>query len=308
MRILLIDADSVNGFPNLALMKLSAYYKKDGHEVDLIVGIPEVAPLFEYDHAHVSCIFYQNKDKVMDYVKQFRGISVGGSGINMSIELPDEIEHIMPDYSLYGIDYSMGFTSRGCIRKCKFCDVPEKEGYIKDHAPISEFHDPDHDKVVLLDNNFLASPRWQDNIEYLVENHLKVNFNQGLDIRLIDEWKAEWLHEMQYYNWTFSRRGLHFAFDDPAHEKAVGKGLKILSQAGIKPYRCMFYVLVGFNTTPEQDMYRIEVLKELGAKPFVMIYNRNKNRELRRLARWVNGRFHEFLDYDTFKLEGEQHE
>jgi len=310
MKILMVDADSVNGFPNLALMKLSAYHKGKGDKVDLIVGVPEVAPLFEYDHTYISCIFYQNKDRVMAYFNQFEDQKVwaGGSGLNMKKTLPTYVEHLMPDYTLYRTGFSMGFTSRGCIRKCRFCDVPEKEGKIHDHAPISEFHHPKHKKVVLLDNNFLASPRWQDTLQYIIDHDLKVNFCQGLDIRRMTRMRAKFLHKVQYYNWTFSRRGLHFAFDHPSHHHSVENGLKILNDEGIRPYRCMFYVLVGFNTTPEQDMYRIQLLKKLGAKPFVMIYNRNKDHELRRLARWVNGRFHEFLPYDTFKLEGEHHE
>lgn len=307
VKILLVDADSVNGFPNLALMKLSAYHKSNDHKVDLIVGLPEVAPLFEYDHTYVSCIFYQNKDRVMDYASQFKEISLGGSGIYMDFNLPPSIEHIMPDYKLYGTDYSMGFTSRGCPRKCSFCDVSEKEGTIRDHAPISEFLHPDHKKLVLLDNNFLASPEWLDNMKYIVVNDLMVNFCQGLDIRLMTKMRAHWLSRIQYYNWTFNRKGLHFAFDHPSHQDSVVRGIEILNDVGIRPYRSMFYILVGFNTTPEQDMHRIMKIKELGAKPFVMIYNRNDDHELRRLARWVNGRFHEFLPYDTFKLEGEHH-
>lgn len=313
-RILLVDADSVNDFPNLALMKISAFIKKftgkSKVQIDLVKGIPEIAPLVPYDKVYVSTVFFQSKKKVQNYVDQFNrdDIQVGGSGWDMGSQLFTDMEHIMPDYKLYGIDYSLGFTSRGCIRKCEFCDVPTKEGMIRNHAHISEFHRPKHKKVVLLDNNFLASPKWRENLQYIIDHELMVNFSQGLDIRLMTKMRARMLHKTQYYNWTFNRRGLHFAFDHTSHEGAVRRGLEILNNAGIKPYRSMFYILVGFNTNHEQDMHRIMTIKELGAKPFVMIYNKNDDHELRRLARWVNGRFHEFLPYDTFKLEGEQHE
>ncbi|MHA2068744.1 MAG: radical SAM protein, partial [Candidatus Thorarchaeota archaeon] len=113
MKVLLVDADSQKGFPNLALMKLSSDFKNTGSDVDLLKGIPDTAPLVEYDAVYISCIFFQNKDAVLDYANQFScKVTIGGSGSNND-SLPHHIEHIMPDYSLYGIDFSMGFTSRG---------------------------------------------------------------------------------------------------------------------------------------------------------------------------------------------------
>ena len=181
--VLLVDADSKKGFPNLSLMKLSAWYKKEGWSVDLIKGLPMAPPLHLYDKSYISVIFFQNKERALDYAMILPNCEVGGSGYDLTKTLPDEIEHIMPDYSLYDIDYSIGFTSRGCIRNCGFCVVPKKEGEIRDNAPITEFLA--HDKVMLLDNNFLASPRCKNNLDFLIINDLKVNFNQGLDLSLI---------------------------------------------------------------------------------------------------------------------------
>jgi hypothetical protein len=304
MRYFLVDADSHSGFPNLALMKLSAWLKMVDDEavVDLHRGIPDTAPLHHYDRVYLSTVFFQNQQAVQDYASQFEDddIEIGGSGWDLASCLPEAAEHMMPDYDLYGTDYSMGFTSRGCIRRCGFCVVPKKEGHLCRHSPIEEFHRPDHNKIILLDNNFLASPNWKETLQYIHSKGLMVNFNQGLDIRLVDEEKAHELSTVQWYNWRFSRRGLHFAFDHVGDEGAVRKGLEILSAAGIRPYRCMFYVLVGYDSSPEQDMHRIMVLKELGAKPFVMVYNQNPDPGLRVLARWVNGRYHEFVPYDDF--------
>ena len=241
MRVLLVDADSHNGFPNLALMKLSAWYKQQGYAVDLLKGIHTTAPLQHYDKVFISIIFYQNREKVLDYASQFDNVTVGGSGFDYNIRLDDDIEHILPDYSLYDLDYSMGFTSRGCIRNCGFCIVPEKEGPIRDHAPIHEFLHPDHKKVILLDNNFQASPKWRENIKYLIDTKLKVNFNQGLDIRLIDRESAYFFSETYYYNWTFKRRGINFAFDDLRYEKKVREGLENLINVGIRPEHILVY-------------------------------------------------------------------
>lgn len=302
MRVLLVDADSVNGFPNLALMKYSAYHKGRGDHIDLIRGIPSTKPLFLYDLIIISCIFFQNKQRVLDYADQFTDteVLVGGSGVDLALTLPDEIEHILPDYYLYGLDFSMGFTSRGCLRNCEFCAVPTKEGPIRDHAPISEFHNIDFKKLMLLDNNFLASPRWRENLREIKRLGVKVNFNQGLDIRLMTEEIANLLVELKVNDWHFRKRALHFAFDDPRFEKYVRDGVALLVDAGFTPSSLMFYVLVGFNTTKEQDIERVRILKELGVKPFIMPYNQSTDPWIRHFARYINGRWHEFIEFKDY--------
>jgi len=300
MKILLVDADSHNGFPNLVLMKLSAHYKQQKHSVDLIRGIPTTAPLENYDKVMISVIFPQNRNQVLDYASQFDNVQIGGSGYDYNIVLDTDIEHIMPDYSLYDLDYSLGFTSRGCIRNCGFCVVPEKEGMIRDNAPITEFLHPDHKRLLLLDNNFGASPRWKENLDFLIDTGIKVNFNQGLDIRLVTKEFAEYLAQVKYYNRTFKRHVLHFAFDDIRFDKQVRIGFKKLIDAGINPDHLMFYVLVGYNSTFDQDMRRIKAIIGLGSHPYVMLYNQTKDPKLRKLARWVNRLYYEFIEWEEF--------
>lgn len=300
MKILLIQFDGK--MPNLVLMKLSAWHKLKRD----ITGFKIANP----DKVYISSIFDWNKPIVQGIPKLFDCVvELGGSGVNIKKKLPDEIEHIMPDYELYGIDYSMGFTSRGCPNNCPFCIVPVKEGAIREHSPIEEFLHPDHKKVILLDNNFLASPKWKEKIQYLIDRKLKVNFNQGNDIRLINEENAQLLSEVNFYNWKFSYKQLHFAWDFPQIEKKVEKGIHILNDAGIKSYRLMFYVLCGFNTSFEQDMYRFKKLREWGVDPFIIIYNNKNDPLLHHFARWVNKRVYkscEWEEYDRLKhLEGQ---
>lgn len=297
MKILLVTDSE---FPNLVLMKIAEDFK--GHGIDLIKSIPDTRPLQEYDLIFISCVFFQNKERVERYASQFerKKVHIGGSGFDCSIELPYKLEHTRPDYSLYGLDYSMGFTSRGCIRNCGFCIIPQKEGYIKDHAPISEFHDPTHKKIMLLDNNFLASPEMAANFDYILKNDLKVNFNQGLDIRLVTEDIAQVLNDIKYYSRSFKTRGLHFAFDDWRYREHVEEGIKTLIEAGINPRHLMFYVLIGYNSTPENDKLRVDLLKSYGVKPYIMTYNQNETLWSKNFERYINGRYHEFVPFEKY--------
>lgn len=306
MKVLFVDADSVSGFPNLALMKIGAWLKETRNDVniELIHGLPNTAPLYPYDEVYISNIFFQNKEKVADYVNQFPAgsiIEVGGSGWDLTKNLPEYIEHIMPDYSLYDLDYSMGFTSRGCIRKCEFCIVPKKEGKIKDNAPITEFLNANHDRVILLDNNFQASPKWRDNLTYLIDHKIKVNFNQGLDARLVTENFASMLAASRCYDWKFKTKGAHLAFDNPSWEKPLLRALSLFENAGMAPNRFLVYVLVGFNTTYEQDLERVNTIIEAGAVPYIMRYNQTKDPYLKHLARYINRKYYQFVKREDYK-------
>ena len=297
MRILLIQVDGK--MPNLALMKISAWHKNKGDIVGFNISTP--------DKVYISSIFSWNASKVRGISKLFDCIvEIGGTGIDISKKLPYEIEHIMPDYDLYDIDYSMGFTSRGCIRNCPFCIVPKKEGYIREHSPFEEFLHPDHKKVILLDNNFLVSPKWKEKLEFLRDSGLMVNFNQGLDIRLINEENAGLLADIKFFNWKWTFRQLHFAWDFIEIEKEVERGIQILKNAGIKPYQLMFYILCGYNTTFEEDMYRFKRLREWGVDPFVMIYNYQGKKKWKGdpripdFARWVNRRIYKSCSWEKY--------
>lgn len=271
MKIGLIQIDGK--MPNLALMKLSSWHKRQGDEVTLI----DLSHL-QFDRIYGSKIF------------------VGGSGVNLKSELPSEIELVEPDWTLFKTEYRIGFTSRGCIRDCGFCIVKEKEGPIRE-TPFDWVNGVD--KVVILDNNFLASPKWKEKLEYFIRHKTKVCFTQGLDIRLINRENADLLSQVKYYDSHFNRRRLYFAFDDPTLEDVVLMGIAILNDNCIPSKHLLFYMLCGYNTTFEQDMHRFEVLDKAGCLPFVMLYHKKDSR-LNRFARWVNKRYYKVVPFHSF--------
>lgn len=303
-RCLLIDIDSK--LPNLALMKISASLKTGGNRVSLKKGAEPTLPLdcLNPEYAYVSCIFEKNKTATENLIKslQAQGCAVisGGVGISKTSKLDLATEHIMPDYSLYGTDYSMGFSSKGCIRRCPWCVVPELEGDIRHHADIDEFLYPTHTKLMLLDSNFLASPKPEEMLESIARRKIKVCFTQGLDIRLINDHNAQLLAKCKVYSTNFGERRLYFAFDTPAIKPYVAKGIAILKRAGFRANSLMFYVLVGFNTTEAQDLERINYLISQGVLPYVMPFK--KDRYTNRLAKWVNRRYYKVVPYEKFKV------
>ena len=282
MRISLIDVDGK--IPNLALMKLSAYHKSKGDTVGFNITDP--------NKVYISCIFKKNRSQALGLSKMFNcDVVFGGSGINYN-KLPDEIEHTMPDYDLYPSEYSMGFTSRGCFRNCDFCIVCDKEGSLKPNSDIYEFYDSRFSHMVLLDNNILGLKyHFKKVSKQIIDNSLSVDFNQGLDIRLINDNNAKILSDLRV------KPDYRFAWDNIKDEDKILKGIKILKDHNIS--HCLFYVLVGFNSTKEDDLYRLNKLKELDQRAYVMRYQ--KNRFYNDLSAWANQqRFFMSMDFDRF--------
>jgi len=280
LKIGLFDIDSK--YHNLALMKLSAYHKQKGDETELY------SPLFlkTYDRIYISKIF--TEFNINEYYIPENFYMAGGSGFDLKRKLPREIEHLMPDYSLYNLNYSLGFTTRGCIRNCKFCIVPEKEGKIREHAEVEEFLNPKSNIVVLLDNNFLALPSHIKKLQKYIKKGWRMDFNQGLDLRLINKENAKLLTKISY------KEMIRFAWDNIKDENKIIKGLELVIKAGIRPRNITVYVLIGFDTTFEEDLYRIQRLRNIkddrgSIKPYVMNYNNTlKNRKYKDFIRWVN--------------------
>lgn len=279
MKIALYDVDST--IPNLALMKLSAWHRNLGHEVFRYLPIMHST----YDQIYASKIFkFSDGSGITD------DMIVGGTGVDMSTELPPEIYDMDPDYSIYGFKHSIGFASRGCRLKCKFCVVPKKEGSPVFNRQISRiWTQRDSDFVWLLDNDFFGSPSWKSSIEEIREYNLRVCFMQGLNIRIITEEQAHALKSVRFRNKAGTHSTVFFAWDRMKDEKWIRRGIQRLKDAGIKPWQMQFYVLIGFDSTEEEDLYRVMELKALGADPFVMAFDKTSVYQ-RTFARWVNHR------------------
>ncbi|KKK56931.1 hypothetical protein LCGC14_3059580 [marine sediment metagenome] len=278
--ILLIDIDST--IPNLALKKAEKYYLDRGHEV--IWDIKLLAT--QAEKIYVSCIFKDNRAQAEQY-EVYDNALIGGSGYSLSIELSPEIEAIKPR-----INY--GFTTRGCIRKCKFCIVPEKEGKVHVVGDLLDLWDGRSKEITVMDNNILALPdHFQMVCGQAQANKIKVDFNQGLDHRLLTPEICKVLKKTSHSEYRL-------AYDSPNSfmKRTVDVAIDMLAEAGIN--RCMWYVLVGFNSTIEEDFQRLEHLRERKQNAYVMRYN--KNPEYIIMASWANQpKFFKVMDYQTFK-------
>lgn len=276
-RVCLINFDSVK-IPPLPLLKISAFEKARGSTVGFNLENPDIV--------YCSVIFTKNKGQAAGLKTMFScPIEFGGSGWDLDNKLPREIELTKPDYSLCPSEYSQGFTTRGCIRNCGFCIVPKKEGKICIAQHPSEFHDDRFNTCMIMDNNLFAAPQeWQDSVlSWFIENDIKMLSPQGWDIRLLTEHRARRLREISH-----AKRVVHFAWDNIHDEKAVIKGLEILKNVGFDlHHEITIYVLCGYNTTFEQDLYRVTKLRELGVGAYVMPYHK-KDRRINKLARWTN--------------------
>jgi hypothetical protein len=295
IRIGLIDVDSHN-FPNLCLMKLSAYHKAQGHQVCFW------NPLFYFDVVYKSRVFTDTYSKDNITVRNAGQVIKGGTGYGPGPDLPDEIEHSYPDYSLYPqySETAYGFLSRGCPRGCGFCIVGGKEGRkSRKVADLSEFWRGQRE-IKLMDANLLACPDHEKLLLQLAESRALVDFSQGLDIRLITRDNVALLNQVR-------TKTVHFAWDNP-DEDLTRYFRQFLEWTSIKnPRLRRVYLLTNYGSTHEQDLYRVETLRQMGFDPYVMIYEKPTAPPItRHLQRWVNNKrlfyaIPSFLDYEPVK-------
>ncbi len=278
MRIGLVDVDGHN-FPNLALMKLSAWHKKQGDHTEL-------ADMFgSYDKLYMSKVFTFTPDDLMVYVT--KKTVKGGTGYSdYKTMLPNGIEHTCPDYSLYGINYAIGFTTRGCPNNCPFCIVPKKEGYIRPHADIAEFWNGQKD-TVLLDNNILASDHGINQLEWSI-GRTKIDCNQGLDARLIS--KSEYIQNLLgRVKWSSVIR---MACDHHSQMEAVKKSVDGIREKSGKVHEFFVYTLI--TNDYEDSLARINFLRKMHrVQPYAQPYRDFTNNQdppiwQKDMARWAN--------------------
>jgi len=267
--VVLIDVDSM--IPNLSLMKLSRYYKNQGRKVILTRGY-RIHRKSKFIFA--SCVF-KRPSTAMKIKKMTsmhgENIKIGGTGFDLSLTLPNEIESSMPDYSLYpNVDFAMGFITRGCPKNCGFCIVPAKEGRLRQVAEIDDILPPEFNKLVLMDNNLLAHPKADKILEEMIEKKVQVNFNQTLDIRLINKRNANLLQKIDSKNYSFTKRMYYFSFNTSDMIPVIRKKLKLLDS--LKRTEIRFICMYGYNTTLSEDIERFSFLHKIGTSPFVQRY------------------------------------
>lgn len=274
MRIGLHDSDDT-GFPNLALMKISAWYKSRGDSVEWW------SPLFEYDRVYSSKVFTftpENPYLPPDTIK-------GGTGYGIYTELPEEIDAMFPDYTIYpNCHHAIGFLTRGCIRNCPWCVVPKKEGKIRPYRTWREVKRPDSRDIVFMDNNVLACPFGIEQMQDMVGHDVRIDFNQGLDARLITTEIAQLLSRLKWI------RFIRMSCDTDLMLPIVLQAVERLSNAGVKPYRVFVYLLVQDVASAEK---RAIALRDAGADVFAQPYRdfaagKEPEKEQRQFARWVN--------------------
>lgn len=301
MRIGLIDVDG-HHYPNLALMKLSAWHKARGDTVEWWWG------LGQYDRVYMSKVFDETYSPDIPEPLNAAEIIKGGTGYGLDNKLPDEIEHIYPDYSLYPEltkDTAYGFLTRGCPRGCPFCIVAGKEG--RRTVKVADLPEwwYGQKNIVLMDPNLLACLDHMELLGQLADSKAWVDINQGADARLLTEGNIAALNKVKI-------KMIHFAWDLMEQSDIVLRGLELYAKYGVlEERRRRVYVLTNYNTNMDEDLYRIYKLREMKYDPYVMVYDKpNAPKEIKRLQRWVNNKFiwrscERFEDYGAaVKMEG----
>ena len=285
MKVGLIDVDGHN-FPNLPLMKLSAWHKQQGDDVEWYFPFGG-----GYDLVYMSKVFTFTPD--YPHPVYANAIKRGGTGYNYpdgGEPLPYEVEHIYPDYGLYPEltkDQAYGFLTRGCPRGCDFCIVKDKEGRKSVKvADLDEFW-RGQKYINLCDPNMFACKDWKDLARQLIESKSWVDFNQGVDIRIMTEEKAEAIRQMKI-------KSIHFAWDRYEDKEKILPKFKFFQEiTGWDRHKMQVYVLTNFNSTIEQDIERVTTLRDMKYAPYVMVYNKDQTTmadKVRQLQRWVNNR------------------
>ena len=296
MKIGLIDVDG-HHFPNIPLMKLSAWHKKNGDSVEWYnpmfcekMDIVYMSKIFSFTDDYPFPVY---ADKIVKSGSGYAIKVVDGKEIydkSADVNLPYEIEHIFPDYSLYPDltkDTAYGFLTRGCPRNCEFCHVGIKEGKCSVKvADLSEFWNGQKN-IVLCEPNLIACKDWKNLLQQLIDSRAYIDINQGIDIRLMTEEKAEIISRLKIKN-------IHFAWDRYAEKDVILPKLQMFKSITNWNFRKMtVFVLVNFDTTFEQDLERVYTLRDMGFNPYIMVYNKfgtERKSNIRKLQRWVNNR------------------
>ena len=261
-------------YKNLALEKIRIYHQAKGNCVEDYFG------LNHYDEVYCSSIFTFTKKHIIP-----ERALCGGSGFNLITNLSPEVEEIKPHLNF-------GFTTRGCIRHCPFCIVPEKEGKVRVVGDLLDLWDGKLKDIVVMDNNILSIPsQFYKVCQQAIDNKIRLDFNQGLDHRLITPQIAQMMAKTSHIEYRL-------AFDHTSYLPTVEKAIILLREAGIQ--RANWYVLVGYNTTPKEDLWRLNYLRGMGQRAFVQRYETHYSEPFyQALSEWTNQ--HRFFATKTFE-------
>ncbi len=262
-------------YVNTAMMQVSQYHYEMG---DVCEQYDHLDPE-GYDKVYAFSIFsFTDKSMVP------KGAICGGTGFSVLSRLPPEIEQCGYDYTIFpDCNFSVVWFSRGCSNNCGFCVVPRKEGRIQPVKPKNL--NPFGKWIRVMDNNFFANPEWREAIKQLQEWGQPVELTQGVDARTLDQEQCEALMSLKHVNNKGKPGQIHMAWDDPRDD--LESKLRQIAE-WIPPSKIMVYVLIGYNTTPEQDQHRVNVINSLGMDPFAMPYDKH-NYYQKNFARYVNG-------------------
>ena len=293
--------------PNLALMKLAHYHRERGDSVYLTRTPTPSMFEPEYGRVYASAIFSWTQPVVERLLHAYPDAVVGGTGSGVLTTVEDlvggEYEHY--DYSIYpDYRYSLGFTQRGCRLSCGWCVVPKKEGKPRAVNRIVDIWRPGTPRaVLLLDNDFFGQDEWPARIAEIRDGRFRVSFNQGINIRTVDDTAAEALASVEYRDDDFERRRLYTAWDNLKDEGRFFQGLERLNAAGVPSKHVMVYMLIGYRPGETMDdiLYRFNHLRDAGCKPFPMVFERWRQPELRKFARWAIRRYYEFVSWEDFR-------
>jgi hypothetical protein len=251
---------------NLALMKISAWHKMNGDEVLFNT------PICSSDYRYASILFDKN-------IRNFIADEYGGPAIQNSVLSP-EVEKMFPDYDLMPVSYSLGYTFRPCFNSCAFCKVPQMSHPDIEHHSIFEFYKPEFKNICILNNNTFQDPLWTETFGEIWDCGLSVIDENGYDLRLIDEEKADALHRTKWAS------PIHFSWDRMVDEQLIINGLRLLKKHKMCSTSNGVYVIIGYNTTEEEDIYRCQIIDSFGLTPYPMPYIKNKYTQ--RFKRFIN--------------------
>jgi hypothetical protein len=324
MRVRLTQIDGK--LPNLALMKLARHYRGLGSELHFTKQVERDMLEPEYHHVYGSAIFDFSADRVARFVKAFPDAVIGGTHNLANMRTVEDhlgiTETESYDYSIYPrFDGSIGFTQRGCRLKCGFCVVPRKEGKPRSVNTIASIWrgDPHPRHIHLLDNDFFGQPRdqWEARIDEIKSGGFKVCWNQGINIRMIDDVSASALASVGCWDDSFKTRRLYTAWDSLGDEERFFRGVRTLERHGIHPRNLLVYMLVGYDRreTWERVFYRFNKMTALEIRPYPMIYGnrertlplggvnqRIERRTLAEFQRWSIGKYYTFIPFENYDV------